>query len=458
MAYNWPDVEQYGMTPAARIAAVIEILTEMQAASDARMFCGRNAGQWLRAEFQHRRYAGSSDRAVIGDLFWKIQRAKARISWHLSDLCAPLSPRNKVLAALVLIEGQSAAIPNLFSADISHSARPLDIAETDLVAALADRDLNASAMADHVVYEWPEWLMEDTKAGLGSELARELGAMLTEAPTDIRINLLKLSDRRKLRDKLAGRGIKGHPTQLSPLGVRLEKRSRFKNLPEWKAGLFDVQDEGSQIVAMLCDARPGMQVADIGAGACGKSLLMAANMQNKGRILALDTDAERLKKGGERLRRAGVHNVERKLLGKKWSNRSWRCKFDRVVIDAPCSGTGTWRRQVDARWRLNSEWLDQIKQTQAILLEKARAMVVPGGRIIYINCSVLASEGPQLIKSFLVKAPEIELADISDIWADTIGRAGGGLCPPVERGLLQLLPGRDSTDGFFIAVLQARLR
>ena len=129
-----------------------------------------------------------------------------------------------------------------------------------------------------------------------------------------------------------------------------------------------------------------------------------------------------------------------------------------MVIDAPCSGSGTWRRQVDARWQLTAKRLNEIKKTQSILLEKARAMVVPGGRIIYITCSVLASEGPQLIKQFLANAPEIELADIADIWAETIGKDGGGACPPIEDGLLQLLPGRDGTDGFFIAIMQSRLR
>jgi 16S rRNA (cytosine967-C5)-methyltransferase len=238
----------------------------------------------------------------------------------------------------------------------------------------------------------------------------------------------------------------------------LDKRSRLEDLPEWKAGLFEVQDEGSQLAAILCDARPGMQIADVCAGAGGKSLVMAANMQNKGRILALDPNIKRLEQCGKRLRRAGIHNVERKLVAEKWSNRSWRGKFDRVVIDAPCSGSGTWRRQVDARWQLTVDRLNQIKQTQTILLEKARAMVAPGGRIIYISCSVLASEGAQLIKQFLFSAPEVELADIAEIWADTIGKAGGGVCPPIEDGLLQLLPERDGTDGFFIAVMQSRLR
>ena len=446
------------MTPAARIAAVIEILTEMQTASDAGTLRGKRAAQWLSAGFQRRRFAGSGDRAAIGDLFWKIQRATARIGWHLASLGAPTSPRNVVLAALVLIERQTAELPRLFAVDIAYAPAPLDSTEKNLISVFANRSLTHPAMPDHITFEWPEWLMGDTKAGLGDAVGRELGALLAEAPTDVRINLLKLSDRRKLRDKLAGRGITGHPTRLSPLGVRLDKRSRFEDLPEWKAGLFEVQDEGSQLAAMLCDARPGMQIADVCAGAGGKSLVMAANMQNKGRILALDPNIKRLEQCGKRLRQAGIHNVERKLMAEKWSNRSWRGKFDRVVIDAPCSGSGTWRRQVDARWRLNADQLNQIKQVQPILLEKARVMVVPGGRIIYIVCSVLASEGSQLIKQFLANAPEIELADIADIWANTIVKAGGGACPPIEDGLLQLLPGRDGTDGFFIAVMQSRLR
>ena len=446
------------MKPAARIAAVIEILAEMQAARDVGTLTGRQAEQWLRSSLQRRRYAGSGDRAAIGDLFWKSQRAAARIAWHLAALGAPQNPRNIVIAALVLIDKLTWTLSELFSSDIAHSPAPLDKTEILLVEALEGRDLNDPAMPEHIAFEWPEWLMLDTKAGLGDRLTVELFAMMSEAPTDIRINPLNQLERRKLRDKLAGRGIKGHPTRLSPLGVRLEKRSPLEGLPEWKAGLFDVQDEGSQIAAMLCDARPGMQVADICAGAAGKSLVMAGNMQNKGRILALDPNAKRLAQGGVRLRRAGIHNVERKLVDEKWSNRSWRGKFDRVVVDAPCSGSGTWRRRVDAKWQLTAERLDQIKQTQLILLEKARAMVVPGGRIIYIICSVLASEGPQLIKQFLAKAPELECADIADIWADTVVKAGGGACPPTDSGLLQLLPNRDGTDGFFIAVIQARLR
>ena len=442
------------MTPAARIATVIDILDSLSADG----VVTSSAAQALRSSMQRRRYAGSGDRNAISDLFWQIQRGLSRLCWHLETCNAEITGRHLVLAALVLMERQHDALAGLFSAEIAHAPSPLSEAEITMVAKLADRHFADPAMPPHIALEWPEWLMADTTATLGDDVAANLSALTVPAPTDIRANPLKLSDQRQLRDRLAGRGIKGHPTSLSPFGVRLQKRTRLDELQDWKKGLFDIQDEGSQLASLLCDARPGMQVADMCAGAGGKSLLMAAMMQNKGRILALDTSAERLERGGERLRRAGVHNVERKVVAEKWSSRSWRGKFDRVVVDAPCSGSGTWRRQVDARWQLTPERLAYYKETQAILLEKARAMVAPGGRIIYIICSLLASEGAEQINNFLQTAPEFEPADIGDIWHDTVAAAGGGACPPHQPGMLQLLPGRDGTDGFFIAILQARLR
>ena len=442
------------MTPAARIAAVIDILDSLYADSAVTS----SAAQALRSSMQRRRYAGSGDRNAISDLFWQIQRGLSRLCWHLETCNAEITGRHLVLAALVLMERQHDALAGLFSTEIAHAPSPLSEAEITMVAKLADRHFADPAMPPHIALEWPEWLMADTTATLGDDVAANLSALTVPAPTDIRVNPLKLSDQRQLRDRLAGRGIKGHPTSLSPFGVRLQKRTRLDELQDWKKGLFDIQDEGSQLASLLCDARTGMQVADMCAGAGGKSLLMAAMMQNKGRILALDTSAERLERGGERLRRAGVHNVERKVVAEKWSSRSWRGKFDRVVVDAPCSGSGTWRRQVDARWQLTPERLAYYQETQAILLEKARAMIAPGGRIIYITCSLLASEGAEQIKNFMQTAPEFEPADVGDIWHDTVAAAGGGACPPHQLGMLQLLPERDGTDGFFIAILQARLR
>ena len=246
-----------------------------------------------------------------------------------------------------------------------------------------------------------------------------------------------------------------HLTKLSPLGIRMTKRVRTDDTQEFRNGLFEIQDEASQIAALLCDARPGMQVADICAGAAGKSLVMAAAMENRGRIVALDTDPERLERGAVRIRRAGIHNIERVAVSGDWGVKRYRGKFDRVVIDAPCTGSGTWRRAVDARWRCDEDVLANLRGQQAALLDRGRAMVAPGGRIVYITCSLLHSEGEAQVERILAEAPELEIAEISDIWQDVIG---GDNCPQTQDGMLRLLPGRDGTDGFFMAVLQSRLR
>ena len=436
------------MTPAARIAAVIDILSE---APD-----GVPAGAVLRRGLQQRRYAGSGDRQAISALFWTIYRAAARIGWHLEQLGVESTPRSYVLAALRLADGMdSAALAAMFGGDDRHGPPPLDAAEARLADDLDGRSLDDPAMPAAVRLEWPEALIDDAGAALGDLLEAELEAMRGEAGTDIRINPLKLKDRRQLRDRLAGRGMKCHPTKLSPLGIRMERRVRVEDSPEFRGGQFEIQDEASQLAALLCDARPGMQVADICAGAAGKSLVMAARMENRGRIVAIDSDAVRLELGAARIRRAGIHNIERVAVSDAWGTKRWRGKFDRVVIDAPCSGSGTWRRAVDARWRCDVDGLDGLRQAQADLLDRGRAMVAPGGRIIYITCSLLRSEGEAQIERLLEEAPELEIADIAGIWQDVIGN---DRCPPAPAGMLRLLPGRDGTDGFFMAVLQSRRR
>ncbi len=439
------------MTPAARLAAVIEIIDGMEETY--------LAGYELRRGLQRRRYAGSGDRQAISAIFWRVHRAWARLFWHLEQCGHEVTARSITIAAQILVDQQKPDdIMALFGGESRHNAAALNEEERELVAKLAERQLNDPAMPRDVALEWPDFLLADAVDALGEATEAELVALQGEAATDVRINRVKLGDRRLLREKFARRGLKCHLSTLSPIGIRLEKRIRTKDLPEWKRGLFEYQDEGSQIAALLCDARPGMQVVDMCAGAGGKALVMAAQMRNKGRVLALDSDAERLERGGERMRRAGIHNIERKHVGDSWGTKRWRGKFNRVVIDAPCSGSGTWRRQVDARWRCSTHDLTHYTSLQAQLLDKGRAMVMPGGRIIYITCSVLASEGTAQVDRLLSVAPELELADIGAIWQDTIGAQKGGTCPPLDNGMLRLLPGRDGTDGFFMAVLQARLR
>ena len=436
------------MTPAARIAAVIEILSEAPE--------GVPAGSALRRGLQQRRYAGSSDRQAISALFWTVHRAAARLAWHLDAQGHEITPRALVIVALRLADNLDAAtLTTRFGADDRHGAPALSEAEQSLLSALDGRALDDPAMPAATRLEWPEDLLVDVRESLGEAAEGELAAMRGEAGTDIRINPLRLDDRRRLRDRLAGRGLKCHPTRLSPLGIRMERRVRVEDSPEFRDGLFEIQDEASQIAALLCDARPGMQVADICAGAAGKSLVMAAAMQNRGRIVALDSDPVRLERGGARIRRAGIHNIERVTVPAGWGTKRYRAKFDRVVIDAPCSGSGTWRRAVDARWRCDADNLANLHQMQAGLLDRGRAMVAPGGRIIYITCSLLRSEGEAQIERLLGDAPELEIADIAAIWQDVMD---ADTCPPAPGGMLRLLPGRDGTDGFFLTVLQAKRR
>lgn len=436
------------MTPAARIAAVIEILSDAPE--------GALAGSVLRRGLQQRRYAGSGDRQAISALFWTVHRAMARLGWHLEQRGHEITFRALVIAALRLADDlDPATLTSRFGGEDKHAAPALSEAEQALLAALDGVVLDDPEMPISTRLEWPEALLGDAGAALGEATETELAAMRGEAGTDIRINPLKLDDRRRLRDRLAGRGLKCHPTRLSPLGIRMEKRVRVEDSPEFRNGLFEIQDEASQIAALLCDAQPGMQVADICAGAAGKSLVMAAAMQNRGRIVALDSDPVRLERGAARIRRAGIHNIERVTVPADWGTKRYRGKFDRVVIDAPCSGSGTWRRAVDARWRLDAASLAARHAEQAALLDRGRAMVAPGGRIIYITCSLLYSEGEAQIERVLAEAPELEMADIPAIWQDVIG---DDACPSTDDGMLRLLPGRDGTDGFFLAVLQAKRR
>ena len=436
------------MTPAARIAAVIEILSDAPE--------GVPAGSVLRRGLQQRRYVGSGDRQAISALFWTVHRAAARLAWHLERQEHEVSPRALVIAALRLAdEFDAATVTTRFGGDDRHAAPALSDAEISLLSTLDGKTLDDPTMPEATRLEWPEDLLADARDALGDAMEGELAAMRGEAGTDIRINPLKLDDRRRLRDRLAGRGLKCHPTRISPLGIRMEKRVRVEDSREFRDGLFEIQDEASQIAAMLCDAQPGMQVADICAGAAGKSLVMAAAMQNRGRIVALDNDPVRLERGAARIRRAGIHNIERVAVSDDWGTKRYRAKFDRVVIDAPCSGSGTWRRAVDARWRCDAAGLAGLHEAQAALLDRGRAMVAPGGRIIYISCSLLRSEGEAQIERILAAAPELEIADIAAIWQDVIG---GDNCPPAPGGMLRLLPGRDGTDGFFLAVLQEKRR
>jgi len=212
-----------------------------------------------------------------------------------------------------------------------------------------------------------------------------------------------------------------------------------------------VQDEGSQLVALLTDAQPGQAVMDFCAGAGGKTLALAAAMKNKGRLVACDTHAARSERAVQRLRRAGVHNVTRHVLegeGDKWLKRQ-KGTFDRVLVDAPCSGSGTWRRNPDAKWRLTETGLLELVALQGKILTQASTLVKPGGRLVYATCSLLPEENERQVEAFLAANPDFSLIPITEAWSATVGTE----CP-VPGPYLRLSPAAHNTDGFFVAVMQ----
>jgi 16S rRNA (cytosine967-C5)-methyltransferase len=238
------------------------------------------------------------------------------------------------------------------------------------------------------------------------------------------------------------------PTPHSPWGLRVAGRRAVSTGPAFQAGLVEIQDEGSQLVALLVGARPGMRVADWCAGAGGKTLAVAMEMENRGHIVACDVHDKRLEGAVRRLRRAGVHNVEQHLIapGDKWAKRR-AGGFDRVLVDAPCTGCGTWRRNPDARLRLTENDLMELVAKQSDILDTACRLVKPGGRLVYATCSLLPAENEDQVDAFVTRHPDFAVVPLAEAWpAETP--------PPGDGPFLSLTPLRHDTDGFFGAVLQ----
>ena len=291
----------------------------------------------------------------------------------------------------------------------------------------------------------------------GEGWGREIAALEVPPPVDLRVNRLKATVE-QAQAALAREGIDTEPMRYAPFGLRLKRRLSVVSGEAFQSGLVEIQDEGSQLVAALVDAKPGMQVVDYCAGAGGKTLAMAAGMNNKGRVVAMDVYESRLDRSAQRLRRAGAHNVERRALQTKdgaGDNRKWLKRhakaFDRVLVDAPCTGTGTWRRNPDGRWTLKPQDLAELVPKQAEILDSAARLVKPDGGLIYATCSVLPAENEHQIAAFLERHPDFEVVPAVDLWRDVLASE-----PPPELAAspyLRLSPLRHGTDGFFAATL-----
>jgi 16S rRNA (cytosine967-C5)-methyltransferase len=428
------------MIPAAHVSAAIEILAELAARR-------RPAADVIKDWGLSHRFAGSKDRAAIAGLVFDALRKRASAAHVMADD----QPRAIIIGALREARGLTPeAIGELFSGE-GHGSAPLSEGERERLAEATLADAPA-----HVRGDYPEWLAERFDAAFGAAAAEEGRALAARAPLDLRANILKSSREEAMR-RIAH--LHPEPTPLSPLGLRLPpglhgRGPALAAEPAYVKGHVEPQDEGSQLAALLCAAAPGEQVLDLCAGGGGKSLALAGQMHNRGQIYAYDDDGRRLTPIYPRLERAGARNVQVRAprgAADVLADLEGRC--DLVLIDAPCTGTGTWRRHPDAKWRLAPGALDQRLEEQRALLAKAPRYVRPGGRLVYVTCSLLRDENEEQMSAFLAAQ-----SDFSAVSADVA--AGQAQLPDLARfgspfGLgLRLTPSASGTDGFFVCVLR----
>jgi 16S rRNA (cytosine967-C5)-methyltransferase len=443
------------VTPAARLQAAIELLAEMQNTTSP-------ADRVSAAFFRARRYMGGQDRRDVIERTYRVLRRRAALDWWL-ERAAPASTfeetdrqRARVIASLALIDHWD--FDRVAGSFDGGQYRPptLDSHERPLLRALSGKTLADAAQPLAVRYEIPAWLEDEFRAVFGDRLEAELAALMSEAATDLRTNTLK-ADREQAIAALAKEGVEGKATPLSPLGIRVAGRPPLASLQCFKAGLIEVQDEGSQLIALLTEAKPGQRVVDFCAGAGGKTLALAAAMQNKGKLVATDVLKGRIERASTRLNRAGVHNVERHGLTSErdaWVKRHTGT-FDRVLVDAPCSGSGTWRRNPDAKWRLKPSDIEELIELQRRILVSAARLVKPGGRLVYATCSLLPRENGQQVDWFLSQSSDFAALPVAEAWRSAIGDEA----PASSSGAgpyLSLTPASHGTDGFFVAILQRK--
>ena len=390
------------MTPAARLSAAIEVI---EAIDSQRVPAAKALKEWGTAH----RFAGSGDRAAISGLVYDVLRRQASSAWIMDDD----APRARLLGMLRLERGLEAdAIAAL--CDGSRFA-PAPLSDTERTA-LATRTL--ADAPSHIAGDYPEWLDGHLAQAFGDDRAAETAAMASRAPLDLRVNTLKAKPEKVLGSL---RHLGATATPWSPLGLRIALGADARNPgvhaeEDFIKGGIEVQDEGSQLAALLSGAKPGEQVIDLCAGAGGKTLALAAMMQGKGRLIATDHDKRQLAPIHERLSRAGVHNADvRTPKGEDDPLADIRSSADLVLIDAPCTGTGTWRRNPDAKWRMRPGALDVRLKDQSEVLDRAAALVKPGGRIAYITCSVLPVENSEQIREFIGRYSDFTVTPPSQI-------------------------------------------
>ncbi len=396
---------------------------------------------------RHRRYIGSKDRAAIAERTYAMVRATARLGRWLERLKVEATIRNRMIVWLVLGETTDRKrIKDLFDGS-KYGAERLSDEEFQMIDELEGKTLNDSSLPDAVRAECPPLYEDKLRAYFGDDFVPEMKAMLGGATLDLRVNIWR-ADKEKVRKYFEADGVETTDTPYSPWGLRAKNKTYISRTKAWNKGWVEIQDEGSQLIALACGVQPGMQVLDYCAGAGGKTLALAAAMGNKGRIVAMDTEARRLEKSRARIKKAGVADcIEIRPLSDE-KNRKWLRRqketFDLVLTDVPCTGTGTWRRNPDMRWTVYGPPLEELVEIQADILDKVAKTVKPGGRLVYATCSILPDENEEQIERFLKEHPDFEKAALPES------------VPADKNGFMRLTPHRHNTDGFFAACLQKK--
>ncbi len=416
------------MKPAARLQAAIDILSALEKTD-------QPADRLIRAYFRERRYAGSKDRAAVAERVFSVLRHRFSLAWSIQDE----APRALVLASVVLDGGD----PDTLFTGEAHAPSVLSEEEEKRRKAMrSDPPLHAEG-------EFPQFLEPELVRAFGDRVLREMAALQLRAPVDLRVNTLR-RERGEVLAALVAQGFTAQATPFAPHGIRIASGEASSSLGRgamFESGAFEFQDEAAQIAALLCRARPGMRILDLAAGAGGKTLALAAAMRNQGEIVACDIRQPALQELAARAARAGATNIQTHLLD---GGAPPDGRFDAVLLDAPCSGSGTWRRQPELRWKLTPKVLAQRIALQDELLDRAATLVRPGGRLIYATCSILPSENRGRVAQFRARHRAFALVPAAEIWA----RETGMEAPPAMQDDFRATPSTTATDGFYCAVLQ----
>ena len=404
--------------------------------------------------FRDNRGLGPRERATLAETVYTVLRKKLLFDHMAASGSGPKERRLAILGFAHYLDAQARGA----SASAEHGPRDF------LKSALTEQEKKWLDQCDAVTvddlmerhrHNLPEWLVKPLKDQLGDGFWPLVESLAQSAPLDLRVNALK-DKRADVQKELAKAGIKAHPTPFSPWGLRIDDKPALTKLDAFTRGAIEVQDEGSQLLALMLDAKRGEMVVDFCAGAGGKTLAIGASMRNTGRLYAFDVSGHRLDALKPRLARSGLSNVHPAAIAHERDDRVKRLagKIDRVLVDAPCSGLGTLRRNPDLKWRQSPKAVEELVAKQTSILDSAARLLKPGDRLVYATCSILPQENEAIAEAFSAAHPDFQLLDASELLEQLKVEGAKGLCSGGASGssYLRLWPHLHQTDGFFAAI------